>query len=259
MCSGIHAIPSGPGEFPEAVYSFVVCDKMNVMIDAGVANSVMDASFLDKLDYVVVTHLHIDHVGALSEIVQRYKSRVIVYQGYSKYLRDPTKINRDAKLVLGEVADIYGEVTPTEANFLEVKGGEEIDLGERKMKIIYTPGHARHHISVIIDGILYSGDSAGGRYNGVPIPTTPPPLDLKSYLESLRLQISLYPRAVGLAHGGLVSPSHLQEHLNQILSRNYKVNVDLGGIAEQILSKHLEVNYKGLEEAYSSLDSSSNP
>ncbi len=179
MCSGIHAIPSGPGEFPEAVYSFVICDKMNVMIDAGVANSVMDVGFLDKLDYVVITHLHVDHVGALSEIVQRYKSKVIVYEGYSKHLRDPSKINKDAKLVLGEVAEIYGEVPPVDATFIEVKGGEEINLGEKIMKIYHTPGHARHHISVFADQILYAGDSAGGRYNGIPIPTTPPPLDLK--------------------------------------------------------------------------------
>ncbi|QKQ99153.1 MBL fold metallo-hydrolase [Metallosphaera tengchongensis] len=251
MCSGIHAVPSGPGEFPEAVYSFVICDKMNVMIDAGVANSVMDVGFLDKLDYVVITHLHIDHIGALSEIVQRYKSRVIVYEGYSKYLRDPSKINRDARAVLGEVVDIYGEVQPTDGNFLEVKGGEEIDLGEKKLKIIYTPGHAKHHISVLADGILYSGDSAGGRYNGTPIPTTPPPLDLRKYLDSLKLQISLLPKAVGVSHGGLVAPNHLKEHLDQILTRNYRVDIDIGGLAEEILAKHLSANYKGLEEELS--------
>ncbi|MEM0279133.1 MBL fold metallo-hydrolase [Metallosphaera sp.] len=249
MCSGIHAIPSGPGEFPEAVYSFVICDKLNVMIDAGVANSVMDVGFLDKLDYVVVTHLHVDHVGALSEIVQRYKSKVIVYNGYSKYLKDPRKINSDARSVLGELVDIYGEVQPTEATFLEVNGGETIDLGEKKMEILYTPGHAKHHISALIDNIVYTGDSAGGRYNGVPIPTTPPPLELNKYIKSLKLQIDLKPRAVGLAHGGLTSPLHLEEHLNQILSKRFKANLDIGGMAEEILNKHLEVNYKALEEA----------
>ncbi|MEM4046681.1 MAG: MBL fold metallo-hydrolase [Metallosphaera sp.] len=249
MCSGIHAIPSGPGEFPEAVYSFVICDKLNVMIDAGVANSVMDVGFLDKLDYVVVTHLHVDHVGALSEIVQRYKSKVIVYNGYSKYLKDPRKINSDARSVLGEIVDIYGEVQPTEATFLEVNGGETIDLGEKKMEILYTPGHAKHHISALIDNIVYTGDSAGGRYNGVPIPTTPPPLELNKYIKSLKLQIGLKPRAVGLAHGGLTSPLHLEEHLNQILSKRFKANLDIGGMAEEILNKHLEVNYKALEEA----------
>lgn len=65
--------------------------------------------------------------------------------------------------------------------------------------------------------------------------------------------MSLAPKAVGLAHGGLVHPSHMQEHLEQIISRKYRVTVDIGGGAEEILNKHLEVNYRGLEEAYSSV------
>jgi len=197
----------------------------------------------------VVTHLHIDHLGTLAEVVQRYRPKVLVYQGYSKYLRDPSKVNQGGKSVLGEVADIYGEVEPVNGEILEVGGGEVIDLGDRKMELLYTPGHAKHHISVLIDGILYAGDSAGGRYNGLPIPTTPPPLNLRDYVNSLRRQISLRPKAVGLAHGGLVNPSHMGEHLEQILKGKYRVDVNLGGEAEVILKKHLEVNYRGIEEA----------
>ncbi|MEM3271568.1 MAG: MBL fold metallo-hydrolase, partial [Metallosphaera sp.] len=76
-----------------------------------------------------------------------------------------------------------------------------------------------------------------------------PPLELNKYIKSLKLQIGLKPRAVGLAHGGLTSPLHLEEHLNQILSKRFKANLDIGGMAEEILNKHLEVNYKALEEA----------
>jgi len=54
---------------------------------------------------------------------------------------------------------------------------------------------------------------------------------------------------VGLAHGGLVNPSHMGEHLEQILKGKYRVDVNLGGEAEVILKKHLEVNYRGIEEA----------
>lgn len=65
---------------------------------------------MDRLDYVVVTHVHIDHLGALAEVVQRYKPKVLVYRGYSKYLRDTSKVNQGGKNVLGEIAEIYGEV-----------------------------------------------------------------------------------------------------------------------------------------------------
>ncbi|BDC17991.1 MBL fold metallo-hydrolase [Acidianus sp. HS-5] len=246
-CTGIHAAPSGPIEFPELVYSFVVCDEKVVMIDGGVANSIMDVSFLDKLDYLVITHLHIDHIGLIPDIVETYKPKILVYEGYKKHLENPEKINETARQVLGDLVDTYGEVKPIKGDILEVKGGEEINLGKNKMKIFYTPGHAKHHISIMIGDVLYTGDSAGGRYNGTPFPTTPPPLDFEKYLSSLEFQISLKPKVVGLSHGGFAPFTHMQELLEQLKS-NVRVDIDIGGIQGEILRKHLEVNYKGLEE-----------
>ncbi|ARM74850.1 MBL fold metallo-hydrolase [Acidianus manzaensis] len=248
-CTGIHALPSGPIEFPEAVYSFIICDEKVVMIDGGVTNSIMDVNFLDKIDYLVISHLHIDHIGLVPDIVNTYKPKILVYQGYKKYLEDPTKINETARKVLGDLVDIYGEVKPIKGEIIEVSGGEEINLGKNIMKIYYTPGHAKHHISVMIGDILYTGDSAGGRYNGIPFPTTPPPLDLKQYLKSLEFQISLEPRLVGLSHGGLVNSIHLKEHYKQLTEGTYKINIELGGTKDDILKRHLEINYKGIELA----------
>ncbi|AWR96372.1 MBL fold metallo-hydrolase [Acidianus sulfidivorans JP7] len=248
-CTGIHELPSGPIEFPELIYSFVICDDKVVMIDAGVANSIMDVNFLDKIDYLVITHLHIDHLGLLPEIVSTYNPKILVFQGYKKYLENPEKINSTAREVLGNLVDIYGEVKPIKGNIIEVSGGEEINIGKNVMKIFYTPGHAKHHISVMIGDVLYTGDSAGGRYNGIPFPTTPPPLDLEKYIKSLEFQISLKPRIVGLSHGGLVNAIHLKEHYKQMIEGKYKVNIQLGGEKDQILNKHLEINYKGIELA----------
>jgi len=40
-CRGLHAIPAGPPEFPELATVYVICgEKLNVMIDAGVTNSI---------------------------------------------------------------------------------------------------------------------------------------------------------------------------------------------------------------------------
>jgi hypothetical protein len=60
------------------------------------------------------------------------------------------------------------------------------------------------------------------------------------------MQISLKPKVVGLAHGGLVSPNVLEEHLNQLLTRNVNVKIDIGGVAGEILRKQVEVNLRGL-------------
>ncbi|ACP39149.1 MBL fold metallo-hydrolase [Saccharolobus islandicus] len=258
-CRGLHAIPAGPPEFPELATVYVICgEKLNVMIDAGVTNSIMDSSFLDKLDLVILTHIHIDHIGLLPEILDRYKNvKVMVRSGFKKFLTTDDgvkRLNESSEKVLGDLYYIYGEFTKIDPDkVVEVEGGEMIDLGDGKtLKVIYTPGHAKHHISVIGEDILFTGDSGGAYFNGIVIPTTPPPLDYDNYVNSLRLQISLKPKVVGLAHGGLVSPNVLEQHLEQMLGKeslNISEEIDIGGIGGEILRKQVEVNLRGLNEA----------
>lgn len=246
-CTGIHELPSGPIQFPELVYSFVICDDKTVMIDGGVANSIMDVNFLDRIDYLIITHLHIDHIGLIPDIVSTYKPKIIVYQGYKKFLENPERINQEARQVLGELVDILGEVKQVKGEVIEVSGGEEIKIGKNVLKIYHTPGHAKHHISVMIGDTLYAGDSAGARYNGISFPITLSKLDLKQYIKSLEFEMSLKPRIVGLSHGGLVNSLHLKEHYEQVLKGRPKVDVELGGTAEEILKRLLEASYKELE------------
>lgn len=253
-CHGLHAVPAGPVEFSNIATVYVVCgDKLSVMIDAGVSNSIADFSFLEKLDMIILTHIHIDHIGLLPELIQMYKAKVLVKSGFKKYLTTDEgvkKLNESAEKVLGDLYYVYGEFKKIdESKVVEIEGNEEIDLGGYVLKTIYTPGHAKHHISVMVDDFLFPGDSAGAYFNGVVIPTTPPVIDYEEYLRSLKKQIELKPRVVGLAHGGIVSPLIMEEHLKQIQNDKIEINVDLGGIAGEILKKQLSVNLRGLEEA----------
>ncbi|AOL16678.1 MBL fold metallo-hydrolase [Sulfolobus sp. A20] len=254
-CRGLHAVPAGPPEFPEIVTVYVVCgDKMNVMIDAGVSNSIMDSSFLDKLDLVILTHIHIDHIGLLQEIINMYKNvKILVKSGFKKYLTSDEgvkRLNESARNVLGDLYYVYGEFTKIEQDkVIEVDGGENFDLGEgRILQIYHTPGHAKHHISVMVNDVLFTGDSAGAFFNGVVIPTTPPPLDYDEYVNSLKFQINLKPNMVGLAHGGIVSPNVLSRHLEQMINKDFSIGeIDIGGTAGEILRKQIEVNLRGLK------------
>ncbi|MEM0122492.1 MAG: hypothetical protein QXS44_02330 [Saccharolobus sp.] len=48
------------------------------------------------------------------------------------------------------------------------------------------------------------------------------------------MQINLKPKVVGLAHGGLVNPHILEEHLRQVINKkDVNVKVDIGGIEER--------------------------
>lgn len=254
-CSGFHIVPSGPPEFSELTTSYVLCgDRLNIMIDAGVSNSVADFSFLDKLELVILTHVHIDHIGLLPEILQTYKPKILVKSGFKKYLTTDDgvrRLNESSEKILGDLYYLYGEFRKIDPDkVLEIDGGEKIDLGGQVIELINTPGHAKHHISVRFGDFLFTGDSAGGYFNGVVFPTTPPPNDYEKYVDSLIRQINLKPKYVGLAHGGLVSPKVMEDHLKQILSDHIEVGkIDIGGIAGDIIKKHIQINLEGLRES----------
>jgi len=252
-CKGIHAIPSGPPQFPEIMTTYVVCGEKTAIIDPGPANSVVDLGFVDTANYVILTHLHIDHVGLVKEVMERYKeAKLVIKSGFKKYMvtEDGVKrLNETAREVLGDLVDVYGEVEPSRDDVIEVNDGDVIDLGGKSIKVVYTPGHAKHHISLFYEGMLFSGDSTGVMLNGVMLPSTPPPLDLQKYKESIKKQISLAPFSVALAHGGIVDGNFLSDYLEALEKADFKVNeedLDLGGEKGEILKKHYKINMEGL-------------
>ncbi|WP_256202676.1 MBL fold metallo-hydrolase [Sulfuracidifex tepidarius] len=86
-CKGMHAIPSGPPEYPEIMTTYVICGEKTAIIDPGPSNSVVDLGFVDTASYVILTHLHIDHVGLVKETMERYKeAKIVMKSGYRKYL-----------------------------------------------------------------------------------------------------------------------------------------------------------------------------
>ncbi len=235
--------------------TYVVCGERTAIIDPGPSNSVVDLGFVDDASYVILTHLHIDHVGLTRETLERYKNaKLVVKRGYKKYLTTEEgvrRLNESAREVLGDLVDVYGEVERVRDDVIEVEDGDVIDLGGKAIKVVYTPGHARHHVSLFYEGLLFSGDSAGAMLNGVMIPTTPPPIDLKQYKESIRKQIALSPFSLGLSHGGIVDGSFLHDYINALESDGFNVkeeDLDMGGEKGEILRKHYVINMKGLRD-----------
>ncbi len=181
-----------------------------------------------KPDYIVLTHIHLDHGGSAGGLASRDypKARVVVHPRGHKHLVNPAKLWESSKAVLGPIAEVYGEPVPApEDRVIPAPDGLRLELGGAGLKIIHTPGHASHHMSVYQepDSILYTGDSAGVAirlppYPRVDIPTTPPPFKPKLYLASLDRMISLEPRRVAPTHYGIheAGTSYLGKHKAQV-------------------------------------------
>jgi glyoxylase-like metal-dependent hydrolase (beta-lactamase superfamily II) len=160
---------------------------------------------------ILLTHIHLDHAGATGALVEENPGiRVFVHEQGAAHLIDPTRLLKSASRVFGPKREEYwGCFDPVPARNLNVlTGGEEIELGTRKFEVLYTPGHADHHVSYFEreSEVAFVGDVVGIRTrNSFVYPATPPPdIDLQHLNDSSDLIESLKPQRLFLTHFGLM-------------------------------------------------------
>ncbi len=169
----------------------------------------------DDLAYLVVSHIHLDHAGGAGDVARAFNSAsIVVSEIGAPHLVDPTRLNESSRRVYGDLMDvIYGDCTPIEQDRIVAVGDRsELDLGDgRVLDLLATPGHAKHHISVLDreTGALFVGDSVGVKTpdTGPLRPATPPPdFDLELAQDTLGRYLDIGPERLYLAHYGAVDP-----------------------------------------------------
>jgi glyoxylase-like metal-dependent hydrolase (beta-lactamase superfamily II) len=173
---------------------------------------------VEKLDYILLTHIHIDHAGGTGELLRFFPAaRVICHPEGIRHLVVPEKLWQGSLKVLGPVAEAYGEIVAVPADnitFEEHPGGACAYL---------TPGHAAHHCCYLIGNILFAGEVAGVRCEvsrGIYMrPATPPRFFLDVALASVERMLTLQPEGMVFGHYGLVDKAmkHLRIGRNQLL------------------------------------------
>jgi glyoxylase-like metal-dependent hydrolase (beta-lactamase superfamily II) len=142
---------------------------------------------------ILLTHIHLDHAGATGTLARESPAlRVYVHEKGAPHMVNPEKLIASAtRLWPGEMDRLWGDFQPVPAERLEIlRGGERIAAGGCDLDVLYTPGHASHHVSYFSadSGIAFVGDTAGIRRHegGFVMPPTPPPdIDLEIWRDSL--------------------------------------------------------------------------
>jgi glyoxylase-like metal-dependent hydrolase (beta-lactamase superfamily II) len=207
---------------PRAICCWQIGD---VLVDPGPESCLKNV--LEALDgveprVVLLTHIHLDHAGAAGTLARLYPNlQVYVHQRGAPHMLDPTKLLASATRIYGEYMDVlWGKFEAVPEDQLHVlSGGENLTLdGAGSFEVVYTPGHAVHHVTYLLDdGDAFVGDVAGTRpiEDGLVIPPTPPPdIDLPAWHRSISLLRERAPQRLAYSHWG--SSTDVAEHLNQL-------------------------------------------
>jgi glyoxylase-like metal-dependent hydrolase (beta-lactamase superfamily II) len=158
-----------------AASHLIVQDGRAAFVDTGAAPAAprllaaLDELGLDRaqVDYLFITHVHLDHAGGAGQLMQALpNARAVLHPRGAPHLVDPAKLIAGSIAVYGETQyrRLYGELLPVPADRVVVaEDRQRLKLGGRSFEFIDAPGHARHHHCPIDLDFheVYSGDNFG--------------------------------------------------------------------------------------------------
>lgn len=158
-----------------------------------------------KIDYILLTHIHIDHAGGAGLLVEHFpEAKVSCHPKGVRHMVDPTKLWEGSRKFLGKVADVYGEIAAIPEK--NIGYHNPIEAGNVVINIFETPGHAPSHLCYQIENLLFLGEVTGINYpldQGLYLRiATPPPFNYEIYRNSLQKVAALDVSHVCFGHYG---------------------------------------------------------
>ena len=211
-------------------------DAKLCIIETGTAHSVpyilaaleAQGRSAEDVEYVIPTHIHLDHAGGAGELMQHCpNAKLVVHPRGAYHMAHPEKLQAGTMAVYGEETfrQLYGTLTPiAEERIIQAEDNHEIDFHGRILRFMDTPGHALHHFCVLdsLSKGIFTGDTFGLSYrqfdeggrNFVFATTTPVHFDPDALLSSIDKLLALKPRQMYLTHYCAIQTS--QENIAQL-------------------------------------------
>lgn len=227
LAHGIHVIDTGFHRPAFDASYLIVENGRAAFVDTGTNDSVprllaaLEAAGVarEAVDFVIATHVHLDHAGGVGLLMQQLpNARLVVHPIGAPHLIEPSRLMAGARAVYGdeEVARTYGDVIGVPAErVLRTEDGMTIELNGRPLRFLDTPGHARHH-HCIWDARsrgFFTGDTFGLSYRefdtaqgawAMPT-TTPVQFEPDALRESIRRMLAFDPVCMYVTHYGRVA------------------------------------------------------
>lgn len=167
--------------------TYLVCDetsRLGFIVDLGGYSKELK-NIIEKNDiqiqYIVLTHGHGDHIGGVQEHLKDFPdAKVVCSRAEEKMLLDPE---------LNEAHNFGPEKVSFKPDIL-VDDGDTLTVGNMTMKFIMTPGHTEGGMCILVDDVLFSGDTLFCRSIGR---TDLAGGDFRTIMESIKKKLFLLP------------------------------------------------------------------
>ncbi len=141
---------------PVSTNCYVFCDtergKALVIDPAESADVIADTAKNDgcEIEKVILTHGHYDHTDGLSELLKLAPGATVYAHEKSSYVLNDSSVSRSRK-----IGDDFEAVVPDKT----VEDGDIIPFGSFEFKVIYTPGHTIDSMCLMLDDMIFCGDT----------------------------------------------------------------------------------------------------
>ena len=207
--------------FPDGTETDLLDCGMNTEESVDLIHAAVKHVGAKRIGRLVVTHIHPDHYGAAGVfagegLADLYLHRLEVPLVYPRYVELEHLVSEvrtyllvnglppDEAEVLSNSQRALSEIVKPAVPAVQLDGAETLELGRRRLRVEWTPGHSPGHICLYdeADKLLFAGDHVLPELSpniGLHPQSTPDPLH--EYLDGLRRMAGYEPRLILPAHG----------------------------------------------------------